>query len=149
MEVAVGRAGITSRKREGDAASPRARIAPLAALVRGVTRRPLPILFRQVRADDGWCDAPRSRRYNTACRLPFTARAEIMARTDGLYDTVVVTDHNQCPRVGGAGSAVFIHAARSGLAGTEGCIAFPDPVWRRGMVPLGPYLVGVDPRPVR
>jgi L,D-peptidoglycan transpeptidase YkuD (ErfK/YbiS/YcfS/YnhG family) len=72
-----------------------------------------------------------------------------MLRQDGLYDVVLVTDHNQRPRVAGAGSAIFIHVARPGLTGTEGCVALPAAEWRRQRVPLGPYLVGVDPRPVR
>ena len=147
--VAIGRSGIAARKREGDGASPRGRITPLAALMRRRGPRPFPIPSRRVRSDDGWCDAPQSRSYNTACRLPFPASAEVMARADGLYDTVVVTDHNQRPRIAGAGSAVFIHVARPGLTGTDGCIALPAAVWRRGQIPLGPYLIGVDPRPMR
>lgn len=70
-------------------------------------------------------------------------------RDDPLYDTVLVTDHNQCPRVRGAGSAIFIHVARPLLTGTFGCIAFPDSAFRHRIVPLGDYLVGIDPRPKR
>jgi len=147
MVVAIGRSGIATLKREGDGASPRARIVPLAALARRA--RPLAVPWRLTRPADGWCDAPGHGRYNRACRLPFPASAERMMRDDGLYDVVVVTDHNQRPRVRGRGSAIFVHVARPGLAPTEGCVAFPAAVWRRGQVPLGPYLVGVDPRPVR
>lgn len=146
MVVAIGRSGIAALKREGDGASPRARIVPLAALARRPVALALPV--RRVRRHDGWCDAPGHGRYNRACRLPFPASAERMLREDGIYDIVVVTDHNQRPRVRGRGSAIFLHVARPTLTPTEGCVAFPEAVWRRGQVPLGPYLVGIEPRPL-
>lgn len=46
-----------------------------------------------------------------------------MWRDDHLYDIVVVTSHNQRPRVKGLGSAIFVHVAASGLTPTEGCVA--------------------------
>ena len=46
-----------------------------------------------------------------------------MWREDGLYDIVVVLDHNQRPRVQGGGSAIFMHLAREDWSGTEGCVA--------------------------
>ncbi|MBJ3776355.1 hypothetical protein [Acuticoccus mangrovi] len=72
-----------------------------------------------------------------------------MVRNDHLYDYVMVMDHNQMPRVRGGGSAIFVHVARSGFGATEGCIAFPSAAWRRQVVPMGPYLVGVEARPAR
>jgi L,D-peptidoglycan transpeptidase YkuD (ErfK/YbiS/YcfS/YnhG family) len=74
-----------------------------------------------------------------------------MTREDGLYDVVVVMDHNQRPRVRGAGSAIFLHVARRAggrLQPTAGCLAFASDDWRRGRVPLGVFLVGVEGRPL-
>jgi len=151
LRAAIGGAGIAALKREGDGASPRARIGAVA-LLRTTTRRPLPsgpLPWRQTRPRDGWCDDPRSALYNGPLRLPAAVRHETLRRDDGLYDPVVLTDHNRRPRVRRRGSAVFVHVAREGLSPTAGCLAFPDADWRRGVVPLGDYLVGVDPRPCR
>lgn len=147
LVAAMGRTGIAAFKREGDGATPRCRMLPLVALTSRTV--PIGVPARTVRRRDGWCDALGAQAYNRAVRLPARASHEEMARADGLYDVVVVTDHNQRPRVRGAGSAIFLHLARDGLTPTQGCLAFPRAVWQRGGVPLGPYLVGVDPRPIR
>jgi len=78
---------------------------------------------RALRPDDGWCDAPDDRNYNRLVRHPYPARAEQLWREDGLYDIIVVLDHNRRPRVRGAGSAVFLHCAAEGYTPTAGCIA--------------------------
>ena len=51
-------------------------------------------------------------------------------RQDRLYDIVVVTDHNMCPRMRGAGSAIFLHIARPDFAATAGCVALAPQVMR-------------------
>jgi L,D-peptidoglycan transpeptidase YkuD (ErfK/YbiS/YcfS/YnhG family) len=56
-------------------------------------------------------------------RLPARARHEELARSDGLYDVVLVLDHNQRPRVRGHGSAIFFHLTRNGDDPTAGCVA--------------------------
>lgn len=123
--VALGRAGISPDKREGDGRSPAGRWRILALLYRPdagprpVTRLPA----RPIARDDGWCDAPTHRRYNRPVKLPFPASHERMWRDDHLYDLVLVLDHNTRPRVMGRGSAVFVHLARPGLRPTEGCVA--------------------------
>ena len=149
--AALGRSGIATLKREGDGATPRCRMRPIACLHRDRSlARPSRVLpMRPVRARDGWCDEPRSQLYNRACRTPLRASHETLVREDALYDAIVVTDHNQRPRVRWRGSAVFVHVARDGLAPTAGCLAFARSDWQRGAVPTGPLLVGVDPRRVR
>ncbi|MEO1102759.1 MAG: L,D-transpeptidase family protein [Pseudomonadota bacterium] len=147
LVAAIGEAGIVTEKREGDRATPRLRLRPVAGLSRGRLRPGVP--YRRVRDDDGWCDDPRAQRYNRPVRLPHPRSHEVLKRADALYDVVLFTDHNRCPRVLGRGSAIFVHVARPGLSGTMGCIAFPERVWRHGVVPLGDYLIGIDPRPKR
>ncbi|MCF3932126.1 L,D-transpeptidase catalytic domain protein [Acuticoccus sp. M5D2P5] len=146
--VAIGRGGIKTLKREGDGASPRARIVPLALLTRSRAMSPIPT--RRVGPADGWGDdLGRFATYNRACRLPEPGSHERLMREDALYDYVMVTDHNQRPRVVRGGSAIFIHVARPGLTPTEGCIAFPAALWRRAMVPIGPYVIGENTRRAR
>ncbi|WP_157961891.1 L,D-transpeptidase family protein [Acuticoccus kandeliae] len=146
--VAIGRSGIGILKREGDGATPLGRMAPVALLARHGGAAPLPT--RRIRAGDGWGDDRRDfANYNRACRLPYRPSHEVLLRADGLYDYILVTDQNQTPRLIGGGSAIFIHVSRAALTPTEGCIAFPGAVWRRAMVPIGPYVVGDNARPTR
>ena len=122
---ALGRAGTRFSKRDGDGATPRGRFVLQRVLYRA-DREPRPHTALPVKAiarHDGWCDAPADRNYNRPVDLPYPASAERMWRDDGLYDIVVVLDHNARPRIRGAGSAIFIHLARPGYLPTEGCIA--------------------------
>lgn len=125
VPCALGRSGRRSRKREGDGASPRGSFRLVQVLYRpDRVRRPATgLAVRPIKPWDGWCDAPGDRNYNRAVRLPYRASHERMWRDDRLYDLVVVLDHNTRPRMRGAGSAIFMHVARSNYAPTEGCIA--------------------------
>jgi L,D-peptidoglycan transpeptidase YkuD (ErfK/YbiS/YcfS/YnhG family) len=125
VPCALGRSGRIARKREGDGATPLGRYRILHVLYRA-DRRPRPrtgLPVKAIRRNDGWCDEAQDRNYNRPVRLPYPASAERMWREDGLYDLVVVLDHNTKPRVRGAGSAIFMHVARPGYKHTEGCVA--------------------------
>lgn len=133
FRCALGRAGMRTRKREGDGATP-VGIWRFCSIYfrRDHIHRPhsgLPVL--PIRRHDGWCDAPADRNYNRRVDLPYPASAETLWRDDTLYDLIVVLDHNTQPRRRGGGSAIFIHVARAGLMPTEGCIALPLPHLRR------------------
>nr|WP_245415068.1 L,D-transpeptidase family protein [Aureimonas flava] len=140
LRCALGRSGVSSRKREGDGATPLAAMPVVAAYLRGGPRGAplrLPGLpVRRARAEDGWCDAPGHPAYNRPVRLPMGASAETMRRADALYDVVVVLDWNLGRRARGLGSAIFLHVARPAYAPTEGCVA----VSRRDMGRLAPFL---------
>lgn len=125
IPAALGRSGITSRKREGDGATPRAVMPVLSAYRRGENRTALPssLTMRRIRADMLWCDDPRHPAYNRPVTAPFPAGHEKMLRQDPLYDVCVVLDWNMRSRRRGCGSAIFFHIARDGYAPTEGCVA--------------------------
>jgi L,D-peptidoglycan transpeptidase YkuD (ErfK/YbiS/YcfS/YnhG family) len=128
VRCALGKAGViaAAEKREGDNKSPLGVWA-----MREVWYRPdvypegpntaLPV--RATRPEDGWCDAPGDPNYNRPVTLPYPASAERMWRDDAVYDLVVVLGHNDTPPVPGMGSAIFMHVAREGYLGTEGCVA--------------------------
>lgn len=122
---AIGRGGVSDDKREGDGATPVGRF-PLRKLYyrpdKGlVPRCGLPLV--PILPALGWCDAPLAAAYNRAVLLPWHASAERLWRADSLYDLIVPLGHNDRPAVAGRGSAIFLHVARPGLTGTEGCIA--------------------------
>ncbi|WP_428032150.1 L,D-transpeptidase family protein [Ancylobacter sp.] len=140
ISVALGRSGIRADKREGDGATPKgvwhAREVRYRADrgLRPTTRLPV----HRIRRQDGWCDDPHDGRYNTPVRLPLRASHEEMWRPDGLYDLVIVLDHNSRPRRAQRGSAVFLHIARGNFEPTAGCVAFRPADLRRLLDRLTP-----------
>ena len=125
LRCAIGRGGLRATKCEGDGATPIGRWSMRQAFYRAdrMPRPPTRLPLRRLRPDDGWCDAVGDRNYNRWVRHPYPASAEQMWRQDGLYDLVVVLAHNDCPRVQGRGSAIFMHVARPGWQPTAGCVA--------------------------
>lgn len=145
---ALGRGGIRAIKREGDGATPLARMRLLHGRFRPgrlATRRS-GLALSPIRHDDGWCDAPGDRNYNRPVKLPYPASCEAMERGDRLYDCVIVLDHNIRPRRRGMGSAIFFHIAREGFKPTEGCVAVTPRVMARLLPHLTPETVLVVSR---
>ena len=125
FRCSIGRTGIRALKREGDGASPLGRHRLLSVLYRPdrVPRPRTGLPVRIIRETDGWCDASSDRNYNRPVRMPYPASAEELWRADGLYDIVVVVDHNVRRRGRGHGSAIFMHVAEAGYGPTAGCVA--------------------------
>lgn len=120
----IGRGGVRADKREGDGATPSGTHRIVGMLYRpDRIARPaawaLPIGPR-----DLWCDDPKHAAYNRMVRAPFAASAEVLRRSDPLYDLVVLTDWNWPDASPGAGSAIFLHRWRRPGYPTEGCVAF-------------------------
>ena len=132
IPCALGRAGTTHAKREGDGATPAGRFRLLGCFYRRDRGRrpPTRLPVAAIRPRDGWCDDPADRRYNQPVRLPYPARHERMWRDDHVYDVVLDIAANRRPVVRGRGSAIFLHLARPGFEPTEGCVAVP-PAWAR------------------
>ena len=125
IRVAVGRAGTSAHKQEGDGATPRG-VLPLRRVLYRADRVPRPraaVPAEPIASEDGWCDDPKHRDYNTMTRLPHDGRCEELWRRDALYDLVGVLGWNDQPVVRGAGSAIFLHVASANYAPTEGCVA--------------------------
>lgn len=141
FQAALGRTGRTSRKREGDGAT------PIAAMrvIHGYWRRdriagPLGTQLPMTPIDSTmlWCDAPADASYNRPVRAPFTAGHEEMMRGDGLYDICIVMDWNISARRRNAGSAIFFHCAKPGYQPTQGCVAIDIADMRRLLPLIGP-----------
>ncbi|MEE2760296.1 MAG: L,D-transpeptidase family protein [Pseudomonadota bacterium] len=122
---ALGRAGITTEKHEGDGATPAGhfplrhlyyRADRIAALETGLPKS-------VITENHGWCDDPACASYNNLVRLPHAGSHEVLWRKDALYDAAVTIGHNYNPAVAGMGSAIFLHVAAPGFTPTEGCIA--------------------------
>lgn len=125
LRCTVGRNGVTTRKVEGDGASPVGAWAVRRILFRADRLAPpssgLPVAA--IGAHDGWCDASGHPLYNRPVTLPFAASHERLWRDDAAYDVLAVLGHNDDPVATGAGSAIFLHVAAADWRGTAGCVA--------------------------
>ncbi len=132
-EAAIGRSGTTSRKREGDGATPITSMRLIGGYIRHdrVTLTPTSLPLRFTPKDLLWCDEPRHALYNRPAHAPFKPSHEKMRRDDGLYDICLVMDWNLMARKRYGGSAIFFHLAKPGYQPTEGCVAVSLPAMKR------------------
>ncbi|WP_205910178.1 L,D-transpeptidase family protein [Rhizobium rhizophilum] len=143
IPAALGRSGRTSRKREGDGATPIATMPLLFAYRRGDrgpwTATSLPMRISQ--PNMLWCDDVNDPNYNRPVRSPFHPSHEKLQREDELYDICIVLDWNLRSRKRKCGSAIFFHIARPGYTPTEGCVAISPRDMRRLLPLLSPKTV--------
>ena len=138
IPCSLGRNGVTASKREGDGKTPAGRFRLIGGFWRQDRLRRVggALKLAPINAHMGWCDDPADANYNRPLTLPARARHEELMRGDGLYDVVLLLDHNQSPRVRGHGSAIFFHLTRNGDDPTAGCVA----ISRAQMLKLLPRL---------
>ena len=122
---AIGKNGVTSEKKEGDGCTPLGEYSLGCIYFRKdkliLTDVKLPTIAIDKNA--GWCDDVASNDYNRPIAFPFKYSAERLFRDDGIYDIVCVINYNTFPVIPGHGSAIFLHIAKPGFLGTEGCVA--------------------------
>ena len=138
--AAVGRAGVSLGKREGDNATP-AGTFPLVSAFYRADRIPSPrsaLPLRALSINDAWVDDPADGNYNRLVSLPYPAHVEPMWLDDAVYDLIVVIGYNIGPVVAGAGSAIFLHIVRPDFSPTAGCVAVEKSVLIGLMPLLGP-----------
>jgi L,D-peptidoglycan transpeptidase YkuD (ErfK/YbiS/YcfS/YnhG family) len=143
VPAAIGRSGRSSRKREGDGATPIAVMRLLYGFTRGdrLGLPPTRLPMQRIRKDMLWCDEPANANYNRLVKAPFKPSHEEMRRGDGLYDVCLVLDWNIGERRRHRGSAIFFHLIKPGYEPTAGCIAVSAgdmrrilPLLRRGTI---------------
>ena len=128
-KCAVGKAGFSYDKNEGDNCTPIGNFALRRVLYRAdklehpVTQLPTDKIYK----NNGWCDDVNDEKYNHIISLPYSAHHENLWRDDNLYDVVVPIGYNDNPVEKGKGSAIFLHVARPDYSGTEGCVALALP----------------------
>ena len=126
FRFAIGAAGVSRSKREGDRATPLGCFALRRLLYRPdrVARPATELPTSPLEPDDGWRDDPSDPRYNQAVKTGAGARCEALWRADSIYDVIVVLGYNDDPVVPrGAAAPSSSTSAREGYAPTAGCIA--------------------------
>ena len=125
VKCAVGKRGIQIKKKEGDLITPKGRFQIKSVFYRKdrVLNFKSKIKKIPIKKNMGWCDDPKSNRYNMLVKLPFNYKTEKLYKSNNTYDIVLVLNYNMNPIRKNKGSAIFIHIARRNYKATAGCIA--------------------------
>ena len=125
IKCAIGKRGIGYKKREGDKITPKGKFKIKTIMYRKdrESRFKSKITKLPIKKEMGWCDDPRSKKYNKLVKLPNKYSAERLYRKDNTYDIILVLNYNCNPVRKGKGSAIFIHVAKKNYRNTLGCIA--------------------------
>ena len=125
VKCVVGKRGIKIKKKEGDLITPKGtfRIKNVFYRKDRVFNFKSKIKKISIEKNMGWCDDPKSKKYNMLVKLPFNYRAEKLYKSNNTYDIVLVLNYNMNPIRKNKGSAIFIHIAKRNYKATAGCIA--------------------------
>ena len=125
FRCALGKAGVESRKQEGDNVTPKGTFKIVKIYYRSDRIKKISSKFRPIKItkDMGWCDDPNSKNYNQLIKLPTKYGHEKLHKKNNVYDLIVVLNYNMNPIIKNKGSAIFIHVAKKKYKKTAGCIA--------------------------
>jgi L,D-peptidoglycan transpeptidase YkuD (ErfK/YbiS/YcfS/YnhG family) len=125
VKCALGKRGIGEKRKEGDLITPKGLYKIQYILYRRDRVPKIKTKFSKIiiKKNMGWCDDPKSSRYNKLIRTPFNYNYEKLYRKNNIYDIILVLNYNMNPIQKGKGSAIFIHIAKKDYSKTEGCIA--------------------------
>ena len=124
-KCAIGKRGISIKKKEGDFITPKGTFKIREIFYRKDRVQNLITRLKKtvIRKNMGWCDDPKSKKYNKLIYFPFKHSAEKLYRRENIYDIILVLNFNMNPVKKNKGSAIFIHVAKKGFQPTQGCIA--------------------------
>ena len=125
VKCAIGKRGIGIKKKEGDLITPKGQYKVVNILFRKdrIAKLRTKIAKIPIYKNLGWCNDPKSKKYNKLTKLPFKFSYEKLYRRDNVYDLILVLNYNLKPIIKNKGSAIFIHVAKRNYKSTEGCIA--------------------------
>jgi len=124
-KCALGKSGIGDKETEGDNITPRGVFNVVKIYYRKDRIKSLFSKFKLIEITKriGWCDDPKSKKYNQPIKLPTRFSHEILYRRDNIYDLILVLNYNMKPVIKNKGSAIFVHITNKNYKKTAGCIA--------------------------
>jgi len=124
FKCALGKAGVGEKRVEGDNITPKGTYKIIQIYYRKDRIIKISSKFKLIKINKnmGWCNDPRSKKYNQLIKLPSKYRYERLFRKDNLYDLILVLNYNINPIIKKKGSAIFIHIAKNKYKKTAGCI---------------------------
>ena len=124
FRCSLGKAGIGKKEKEGDKITPKGTYKIVKIYYRNDRVKKIFSDFKlfKIKKNMGWCDDPKSKKYNRLVKLPSKYGYEELYRKDNIYDLILVLNYNMEPIVKNKGSAIFIHIANKNYKKTAGCI---------------------------
>ena len=128
FKCTLGRAGVGEKKIEGDNITPIGVYRILNVYYRKDRIKNLNTKFKinRITKNMGWCDDPKSKKYNQLIKVSSNYSYEKLYRKDNVYDLIAVLDYNKNPTIKNKGSAIFIHLTKSYKKKTAGCIGLKE-----------------------
>ena len=128
FKCTLGRAGVGKKKIEGDNITPIGVYKILNVYYRKDRIKNLNTKFKinQITKNMGWCDDPKSKKYNQLIKIPSNYSHEKLYKRDNVYDLIAVLDYNKNPTIKNKGSAIFIHLTKIYKKKTAGCIGLKE-----------------------
>jgi L,D-peptidoglycan transpeptidase YkuD (ErfK/YbiS/YcfS/YnhG family) len=125
FKCALGKSGIGKKRVEGDNITPSGTFKIIKIYYRKDRIAKINSAFSliEIKKNMGWCDDPKSKKYNQLIKLPSKYGYEKLFRNDRIYDLILVLNYNMNPIIKNKGSAIFIHIAKNNYCKTKGCIA--------------------------
>jgi L,D-peptidoglycan transpeptidase YkuD (ErfK/YbiS/YcfS/YnhG family) len=125
VKCAIGKRGISKKRKEGDLITPKGNYSIKKVFYRKDRVKNLKTKLKKniINKNFGWCDDPKSKKYNQLIKHPFDYSYEKLYRKDRIYDIIIVLDYNINPIKKKLGSAIFIHVAKNNYIRTKGCVA--------------------------
>ena len=121
VKCAIGKRGINKKRKEGDLITPKGSFNIKKVLYRKDRVKGLKTKLKKIVIDKnfGWCDDPKSKKYNQLIKYPFNYSYEKLYRKDGIYDIILVLSYNMNPIRKNIGSAIFLHVAQKIIIVTQ------------------------------
>ena len=124
FKCCIGKYGFTKKKIEGEKKTPRG-LFGLGNLFfrKEMYNSPKTKLKKiMIKKNMGWCDDPKSQKYNSLIKISKKFNHEKMFRNDRKYDLLIPIKYNMKNPIKGKGSAIFLHLTND-YKPTNGCIA--------------------------
>ena len=120
FKCALGKAGIGKKKLEGDQITPKGTYKIVKIYFRKDRLKKISSKFKliEIKKNMGWCDDPKSKKYNQLIKLPSKYSHENLYRENSIYDLILVLNYNMNPIIKNKGSAIFIHIANKKFKNT-------------------------------
>jgi L,D-peptidoglycan transpeptidase YkuD (ErfK/YbiS/YcfS/YnhG family) len=99
VKCAVGKRGIGLKKKEGDLITPVGQYKIRYLLYRKDRIKKIQTKLRKIiiKKNTGWCDDPKSQKYNKLINLPFNYSYEKLFIKENIYDIILVLNYNMNP----------------------------------------------------
>jgi len=124
FKCCIGKNGLTKFKKEGDFKTPRGtfKIEYLYYRKDRIEKPITKLKCIEIKKNMGWCDDPKSKKYNKLIKIDKNYSYEKLFRKDYKYDLLIPIKYNFEEIIKNKGSCIFLHLTKN-YKPTAGCIA--------------------------